>query len=39
MKTLIVAAIRCSLIFLVPTVTYAVSAHGILTRRNERDER
>jgi hypothetical protein len=26
MKTLIVAAIRCSLMFLVPTVTYAISA-------------
>src|SRR4030095_2037143 len=26
MKTLILAAIRCSLMFLVPTVTYAISA-------------
>src|SRR5947208_12768485 len=26
MKTLIVAAIRCSLLFLVPSVTYAISA-------------
>ena len=26
MKTLMVAAIRCSLIFLLPTVTYAISA-------------
>src|SRR6266550_4313297 len=26
MKTLIAAAIRCSLVFLVPTVTYAISA-------------
>jgi hypothetical protein len=26
MKTLMVAAIRCSLMFLVPTVTYAISA-------------
>jgi hypothetical protein len=26
MKTLIVAAIRCSLLFLLPTVTYAISA-------------
>src|SRR5690349_4790537 len=26
MKTLVLAAIRCSLIFLVPTVTYAISA-------------
>jgi hypothetical protein len=26
MKTLIVAAIRCSLMFFVPSVTYAISA-------------
>src|SRR6516165_833829 len=26
MKTLLLAAIRCSLLFLVPTVTYAISA-------------
>jgi hypothetical protein len=26
MKTLIVAAIRCSLLFLLPTLTYAISA-------------
>jgi hypothetical protein len=34
MKTLIIAAIRCSLMFAIPTVTYAISAQWDLDHRN-----